>query len=434
MKLQASQLSQWVDGSLTQDITITGLKVDQRLIEPGDLFVCLKGEQVDGHAFAQAAVDQGAVCLMVDHALDIDVPQILVDDTFTSLVTLGKAYRNYLDVFIIGITGSNGKTSTKDILHSILPNSVATHMNQNTIIGTVLNLFRMDETTKYGIFELGLDEPTDVIDIAVFLEPDAGIITSLAPAHMANFETIGAIAKAKFDLFNYVKNPDLCFYQGDFKEYRELATTQKSFGFNQDNDIVATDIRIGNDGVHFSIEGVSFHCNLLGEHQASNSAGVIALLKAMNMNDDIIQKGLNRVALTSLRTELVQKDQALILLDAYKSNRSSLQYALDILVSYDHEGPLSVFISDMVELGEISQTEHFEVLNTIASLPIKHVYTIGTEFEKALAKSNLDSSRLTNTTDFTEFKTQFKQVCQEKGMILVKGSRSYALERLMKED
>lgn len=434
MKLLASKINEWVDGSLNQDVEVSGLKVDQRLITKGDLFVCLRGDRVDGHTFALEAVNQGAVCLLVDHMLDIDVAQILVKDTYKALVMAGESYRDSLDAFIIGITGSNGKTSTKDILHSILPNSIATHMNQNTVIGTVLNIFRMDESTEYGVFEVGLDAPGDVVSIAEFLKPDAALITSLAPAHMANFENEFAIAQEKFKIFDYVKDQTKCYYQGDFESYRKLASNQVSFGFNSDNNIVVSDVKTNDQGVTFKIDNKEYFCNLLGKHQASNCAGIIALVEDINIDPQLIKEGLANVALTSLRTEIVKKDKATILLDAYKSNKSSLTYALDILVTYPLDVPKVAFLSDMVELGDISQQEHIAILNEIERLELDHVYTIGDEFLKASQSTSLDLSKFTNVSDIKALHELFNKVVQSENMILVKGSRSYALERLMKEE
>ncbi len=434
MKLNISTLAQWGNGEYNRDTQVTGVKVDQRLIESGDLFVCLRGERVDGHSFAATAVEMGAQALLVDHYLDLDVPQIKVNDTLEAFHQMGKAYRNHLDVFIVGITGSNGKTSTKDIINTILDDSIATHMNQNTEIGTLLNIFKMDETTKYGIFEIGLIHQGDVRLISSILEPDAAIVTSLAPAHLADFDSIEHIAQEKFEIFNYTKNKDLCFYQSDFPLYKQIATAQHTFGFNLDNEYVASDVALNNDGITFKVNGEAYACNLLGEHQASNCAGVIGLMLAMGISKEQIKERLTQVNLTSLRTEIVEYDNALLLLDAYKSNVASLMYALDILSSYDYKGDRIAFLSDMVELGDMSQEEHIKVLNQIDKLGLKHVYTLGPEFKQAQSKSNLDISQFSNTEDFTEFKQQFKQAAQEKDMILIKGSRSYALERLIKED
>ena len=415
------------------DCHISGIKVDSRLIEPNDMLVCLRGDRVDGHEFAQKAKDLGAICLLVDHKLDIDLPQIIVSDTLLAMSKMAVYYRNSLKARFIGITGSNGKTSSKDILHAILPNSLATFKNQNTEIGVYLNLFRMDSSHEYGILEFGLDYENDVNLMAGIVKPEAGILTSLAPAHMSNFRSIEHIADQKFMLFNHVQDLSLSFYQGDFDLFKKLSFGQKSFGFSSENDFIVSDIHLHNKGIEFKVNDVIYESNLLGEHQASNCAGVIALCTAMGISDELIRKGLMNVGLTGLRTEIKEVKNSLILLDAYKSNPSSCKYALDILEHYDYKGDKIAVLSDMVELGTESLKSHLEILDEVSKLNIKHVYTLGPEFKKAIEKSDLNKKRFTNDLDFDKYKERVSKLFEEEVMILIKGSRFYALERLLEE-
>lgn len=432
--LSSSVIASWLGTSVDVDVSLDGVKVDSRFVEKNDLFVCLLGERVDGHAYARLALEKGAACLLVDRHLDLDVPQIIVEDTLEALRVIAREYRKTLNAFFIGITGSNGKTSTKDILHAILPNSVATYKNQNTEIGTYLNLFRMDSMTEYGILEFGLDYEGDVALMSSIVEPDAALVMSLAPAHMANFNSIEHIASEKFMIFDSLTNDELGFYQGDFSLYRALASTQHSFGFDDSNEYVVSDVVLNNVGIDFKVNGVSYASNLLGKHQASNCAGVIALMEKMNIDDALIRHGLMNVGLTELRTEIVEVGKSLVLLDAYKSNASSTKYALDILVNYDFDGDKIAVLSDMVEMGEESLNVHLDVLNELARLDIKHVYTLGYEFNDALGESDLDASKLTNFDSFEALDAFVQSLFDTKQMILIKGSRSHALECLIRKE
>lgn len=430
------QVTTWVHGTLHGQGFIQGVQVDNRKIHKGDLFVCLRGERVDGHMFAQSAVDAGAKALLVDHLLEIDVPQILVKDTLEGLRLFGRKYRNSLNATFIGITGSNGKTSTKDILFSILSRAgktIATHSNQNTEIGTYLNLFRMDKDTKYGIFELGLDVPDDVRLMTSILKPDAAIVTSLAPTHIINFRDEAHIAEEKFAIFAAVVNDDFKFYQGDFELYRKLDKGYHTFGFNDNNEFVVSDVISANHGIEFKVNGKTYECNLLGSHQASNCAGVIALCQKLGIEDVDICEGMSHVALTSLRTELVNKGEALVLLDAYKSNPISAKYAIELLKNYDYSGKRIAVLSDMVELGDDSIMLHKEVLEALKHYDIDHTYLYGPEFKEALKSNIIDLSRVTHCDTFEELYDQVQELFKSHQMILIKGSRSYSLERLMKE-
>lgn len=432
--LKIETVSKWVGSPIQSDGHIDGVKVDSRFIEPGDLFVCLIGDRVDGHEYASIALEKGAKCLIVDHKLDLDIDQIVVEDTMEALRSLAIAYRETLNAFFIGITGSNGKTSTKDMLSSILPNSIATYKNQNTEIGTYLNLFRMDESTEYGILEFGLDYPGDVSLMSSVVKPDAALVMSLAPAHMANFDSVEHIASEKFMIFDSLVNDDLGFYQGDFELYNAIATSQHSFGFNESNEYVVSDVVLHNSGIEFKVNGVSYESNLLGKHQASNCAGVIALMEKMGIDNDRVREGLKNVGLTELRTEIKTVKQSLVLLDAYKANSSSTRYALDILMQYDYNGDKIAVLSDMVEMGEESLNAHVEVLNEVSRLGVKHVYTLGHEFVNALNHSELEASKLTNYDSFEQLDEVVQDLFNKPQMILIKGARSYALERLIKEE
>ncbi|MDE8033447.1 UDP-N-acetylmuramoyl-tripeptide--D-alanyl-D-alanine ligase [Erysipelothrix rhusiopathiae] len=435
--LKTDIIANWVKGSVLGSTQVQGVKVDSRAVEAGDLFVCLKGARVDGHDYIEDVIGKGAVAVLVDHKIDnLDVCQIIVDDTMAALQLFAKAYRDTLNATFIGITGSNGKTSTKDILFSILSrvgNSIATYKNQNTEIGTYLNLFRMNDDTEFGIFEMGLDYVGDVAVMAECIRPDAGLVMSLAPAHMMNFDSIEHIASEKMRIFDFVTHKDLSFYQGDFEQYRSISHGEHTFGFNEDNEWVVSDVSSNNHGISFKLDGVAYSSNLLGNHQASNCAGVIALLSKLGIDDAVIREGLNHVALTSLRTELVEKGNALVLLDAYKSNPISAKYALDLLAHYEYDGDRVAILSDMVELGPESHKAHLEVLDCIQDLNIKMVHTLGPEFKKALSDSRLDALRFTNDDTFEAFVERVTPCFDEHAMILIKGSRSYQLERLMEE-
>lgn len=427
----------WTGGKLIGSGTIQGVQVDSRLVGQGDMFVCLVGERVNGHDYVQVALDNGAVALMVDHYLDgYDVPQIIVEDTLQGLRHMAKAYRNTLDAYFIAITGSNGKTSTKDILLSILSQlapTVVTHKNQNTEIGTYLNIFRMDNNHRYGVFEMGLDKPGEVRLMSKFLEPDACIITSLAPTHIINFDSIDHLAREKFAIIEGVKNPLNVFYQGDYKLYRDMDKGYHTFGSMAHNETVYSDVRSSNDGIEFKINGIDYACNLLGEHQASNCAGIIALTTTMGIDDNVVRQGLLNVALTSLRTELIKKNNSLLIMDAYKSNPDSTRFALKLLKDYVYRGNRVAILSDMRELGDDSLQYHIDTLHEIKKNGIDTAYFLGPLFKEALNTGVLDSKMYKHFDSFETLYEAVQPLFEHQQLILIKGSRYYQLERLVKE-
>ena len=415
---------------------IQGVSVDSRLVQEGDLFVCLEGARVDGHEYVKQAEEKGAAALLVHKEVESKLPQIKVNDTLESMSIAARLYRQDLNARFISITGSNGKTSTKDMLHAILSQdgkTHATHSNQNTEIGTYLNLFQMDFEDKWGIFELGLDQVGDVSFMADILQADAAIVTSLAPAHMMNFKDIEHIADEKLKIFDVIKDEDFMFYQGDFIMYREKMNGKgHDFGFDEKREYHVSDVTLYEDKTTFKLNGKPYTTNLLGRHQASNAAAVIALCQKLGIEESMIQEGLNHVALTGLRTEKIHYKNADILLDSYKSNESSLRYALELFDNFETNGKRYLVLSEMVEIGAESQAVHQSVMKTIDSYDFDGLYTLGEEFIKVKS----DEYKIPHHAylDFDTFKTDVEALFLEDAFILIKGSRSYALERLINKE
>ena len=428
-------LALWATGTAHGEASVTGVQVDSRLVSQGDLFVCLVGAHVDGHDYAQKAIDQGAVALLVDHRLDLDVAQIVVSDTLDGLRAIARGYRATLSAYFIAITGSNGKTSTKDILKSVLERvgkTVVTYKNQNTEIGTYLNLFRMDATTKYGVFEMGLDMPGDVKTMNDFLKADACLITSLSPTHIVNFTDIDHLAREKFAITDAIKDRSKIFFQADYEPYQRLNQGYHTFGSIEGVENLYSDVHSSNDGITFKVNGIEYSCNLLGEHQASNCAGVIVLMHSIGIDDGIIREGLNHVELTALRTQRVQKGESLVIMDAYKSNPDSARFALQLLKDYDYDGARVAVLSDMRELGNGSLQYHEDILKQIVALKLDRVYLYGPEFKRAL--NNIGNQGIFRHYDsFEALNDDVQKLFEEHQLILIKGSRYFALERLIGE-
>lgn len=434
MTIAISTLKEYCNGEINTDTEIHGLQVDSRKINTGDLYVCLIGERVDGHEFASEALKKGASALLVDRWLDIDAPQIKVDNTLEGLLAITKGYYESLDLFTIAITGSNGKTSTKDMFQSILQNiapTISTYSNQNTLIGTCLNIFRCTKETKYLILEYGLDLPGEVKEMAAFINPDAAIVTSVGAMHMLSFDSVEEVAREKLEIFNFTKNKDLRFYQGDFPELDTLGA--KSFGFKAPKDYLVTDTQQFNDKTSFKVNDKSFSTNLLGIHQASNAAGVIGLLQSIDIPNQVIQKGLMEVSLSGLRTEIIEKNKASIIMDAYKSNPASAKFALDLLHDFEYEGNKIAILGDMRELGMDELQLHIELLEYLNTLDIDVLYTLGENFEYALNQITIDKMKVYPYNKIEDLKEDIQSLWNEENLILIKGSRSLAMEKLLDE-
>ncbi|HLV49502.1 MAG TPA: UDP-N-acetylmuramoyl-tripeptide--D-alanyl-D-alanine ligase [Erysipelothrix sp.] len=435
-KMTVREIGKLLGKEVIGNATVMGVNVDSRSVNPGDLFVCLIGERVDGHDFAVKAIENGATALMVSRKLDLDIPQVLVSDTLKGLFSFAKLYRRTLNFEAIGITGSNGKTSTKDILNSVLSrlgHTVATHSNQNTDIGSCLTLFRADEKTQYGIFEMGLDAPGEIDRMVDIIKPTSAIITGLDEAHIDNFNhDLKVLAKEKFSIFSKIENQARCFYQGDIQEYRDLAADHQSFGFNDTNDFVISDVVVEKDTCQFKLNNRKYKTNLLGKHQASNAGGATALLRDLGVNDRYINEGLMHVSLTKMRTEIYQHHKATILFDAYKASPKSMISALELFETYPSDQKRVVVLADMYMLGENSEFHHEAVLSRLKTMSYEHLFLLGDEFKKALHKVTLEN--VTHFDSIEALKQTLQPYYEQPVFILFKGSRYYELEKLMKED
>lgn len=432
-KMSTLEIGKMLGADVIGNTFVKGISVDSRHVLKDDLFVCLVGERVDGHDYAQNAIDKGATALLVDRQLDLNISQILVPDTLLGMFEFAKTYRNMLNIEAIAITGSNGKTSTKDILHSVLVNiapTIATFENQNTEIGSCLTLFRMDETTKYGIFEMGLDLPGEIEKMLKLVKPTSAILTSLDQAHMDNFnDDIEVLAQEKFSIFETIEDKRRCFYQGDVSWFKDYATDHRSFGFKQDNEFVVHDVDIHGDKMDFRVNDRHYETNLLGTHQASNAAGAIALLRHLGVNDDVINHGLQNVMLTSMRTEIYTYKNATILFDAYKASPKSMEAALNLFEKYTSDAYRVIVLADMYQLGVGTEIHHHNVLNQAISQNTDKIFLLGEEFGRA--HQNIEDERIIHFKTFEALKEAIQPYFETDTFILMKGSRYYELERLL---
>lgn len=421
------------ENTLEEDVLLQGVSVDSRRVQKGDLFICLEGERVDGHRFAQSAIDQGAVALLVNRLLDVSVPQIVVEDTEKALFDLAKWYRLQMDAVFIGITGSNGKTSTKDILAAVLSqkaSTYATHKNQNTPIGTCLNVLSMNPEDAYGVFELGLDESGDIEKMREIVQPEYVILTSLAPAHMANFDSVDEIAREKMLIAEGLPSNHV-FFQGDFDLYFDGLEGCVSFGQNKRNNHRFSNVEIFTDRTCFELDGESYETNLVGAHQASNASGAILLLEKLGIDQKHIKHGLSHVSLTEMRMQKMIYGQMHVLFDAYKSNLDSLKYALDYFSIYAKNEKKYAILSEMVELGPLEKKTHIQSVAYLDEIGFEKVYLIGAAFEKI--QEHLDPKRYVFAKSIEELQDITQQLSQKDIYLFVKGSRSYALERIFTE-
>ena len=370
---------------------------------------------------------------------------ILVDDTQQALSALAKKYRESLDLVMIGITGSNGKTSTKDILCSLLKRKYVTqktHGNMNNEIGVPLTLLGLSDATQVAIVEMGMENRYEIDALTRLVQPDIAVITNVGEAHLENLGSIENIARAKAEIVHGLKENGVLLFNGEqdvlklalWQEELPRGTTVKSFGHDERQDLFSY------GDVTQDAGGISFHCNLLaqpasmniyGKHQVMNALPCIYIARALGISEAQILEGLADIEQTGLRCDLVALGAGYVLDDSYKSNRQSVLAALDTLCEFDIPRRIAV-LSDMLDMGDQAVRIHYDVGKALGRYPIDRVCTYG-EMSRFIAQGAINAG----VKDVTHYET--KEALQEAVLeeldapciLLVKGSRGMQMDSIV---
>lgn len=443
--LTTRQISDIVKGELhcAGDILVTKEPVfDSREVQSGSIFLALKGDFQDGHDFAKSAVDQGAAVVLASRV--VEAPCIVVPDVLVALGALAHYVRQHLpNLKVIGITGSQGKTTTKDLLAWILrlqAETVATHASFNNELGAPLTLLRCTETTQYCILEMGARHVGDIKALCEIAEPDIGVVLEVGRAHVGEFGSVQAVAETKAELVNNLREGGTAIL-GRYDEFTpKMAEGIKvpvlTFGQTHEAQIRATDIDIREGRAHFDLvtpqgrEAVALR--LVGAHQIPNALAAAAVCTALHIPIDVIAGGLSTAELQSKwRMELHEVADLLIINDAYNANPESTAAALRTLSFFAQErgGQSWAFLGRMRELGETQADEHAHVGRLAQSLGIDNLVCIGApEYARDLSNDGDTALHFYDTkADALEISDYFSPG----DVVLVKASRAERLEELV---
>lgn len=431
------------------DIIIEGVSTDSRSIKKGQLFIPLIGEKFNGHLFLEDAYKNGAKAALwnKDEPLpDIELPLIIVDDTLLALQNLAKAYRTELGTKVIGITGSNGKTTTKDIVASVLSTKYKTKKtlgNLNNDIGCPLTILSLDEDTEMAVIEMGTERFGEISNLASIAKPDIAIITSIGKAHLENLFSEENIAKAKLEILEGLDPNGLFVYFGDdptlkkvLKDY-EIGNKVLSYGRESHNQYQAELDSMDEKGIYFTLKSPfqkRFFLPLIGKHNIFNALAAIIVAEHFHVPIDLIQEGFNHIDKTGMRDELIYAEGFTILDDSYKSNPDSLLVQLETLYNMDNYSQKIVVLGDMLGLGEAEVKLHQKVGETIDGKEINYVFTIGplAKYLGEACKENLGDDRVIHSNSKEELIEKLKKVIKPNSIVLVKASRGLELEDVVK--
>lgn len=406
------------------------VSTDTRKIERDVMFFALKGDNFNGNTFAKQALESGAKYVVIDEKEQhISEATILVDDVLKTLQALATYHREYLAIPILALTGSNGKTTTKELINVVLSkgyNTKATKGNLNNHIGVPLTLLDMDNTTQIGIVEMGANHLKEIEFLCNIAKPDYGYITNFGKAHLEGFGSVEGVIKGKTELYNYlIANNKYIFLNADDDiQIEKLGTYVKKEGFTQNkNDFYKITLLEANPFVKLQFENTTITSNLIGNYNFTNICAAVIIGKYFNVDCESIKKGIEAYIPENNRSQIINKGSNKIILDAYNANPSSMHVALTSFSSLKAAKKI-VLLGDMFELGKDAEAEHQIIADYCLNLDFDGVYLIGENFFKV--KSN--SQKLKTYKSFEDFKTNF--IAPRQASLLIKGSRGMALERI----
>ena len=441
--LQASAIAAIVGGTFHgQDLLVTEPPVlNSADAVPGSLFLALRGENVDGHDFATDAFSHGAVVALVTKAISGNY--ILVDDVTRALGALAHHVRKELkNLSVVGITGSQGKTTTKELLASVLSQvaeTVAPSGNYNNDLGAPISLLRCTETTKFCIVEMGARHLGDIAKLVAIAEPDIGVVLKVGTAHLGEFGSVEKIALTKSEMISSLRDSAVAIL-GNYDAYTpKMSELHKGkvvrFGEDSNCSIRATDIEFREGRAHFDLvtpEGRSaVALRIVGLHQVANALAVAAIATELGLTLDQIAGGLSTAESNARwRMEIIELPQLLLINDSYNASPEAMSAALSTLALFAQErgGESWAFLGKMHELGESSQSDHAAIGTLAQELGIDHLVCVGApEFAATMDQNGPTSIHL--CSDKAEALVIAENVNQG-DVLLIKASRSEKLEEL----
>ncbi len=420
------------------DALIRGASVDSRTIQAGDLFVALEGPNHDGNAYVDTAFNKGAVAAIASRSFD--GPVLVVPDTLQALQNVAAWARDNWGGDVVGVTGSAGKTSTKDVIAAMLAVAMRvgkTYGNFNNHVGVPLSILRLPDEARVAVLEIGMNHAGEIRDLSRIAKPRIGVVTNVGHAHMESFDSIEAVAAAKRELIEAlppdgiaVLNADDLLVAGFRNAHRGRVIT---FGFSEGADIRADNLETSSEGVRFSVGGIRFESPLIGKHNISNLLAGIAVAGIFGIRPEQLTGIVRELQPGSMRGERLRHKGILILNDCYNSNPGAARMMINVLRDIPAKRRIAV-LGEMLELGRWSEALHHDVGSYVAKTGIDVLVGI-----RGAASHLVDGAREAGQAgdaafffeDPNEAGVQLRKIAREGDVILFKGSRGTHVERAL---
>ena len=411
----------------------TSVSIDTRKIQANSLFVAIKGENFDANTFAKEALEKGAAYVIIDNSdFYIDHRTILVEDSLQALQELAKFHRNFLKLPIIALTGSNGKTTTKELIYAVLSSKYktkATIGNLNNHIGVPLTLLSFTTETEIGIVEMGANHKKEIEFLCDLAQPDFGYITNFGKAHLEGFGGVEGVIQGKSEMYHFLSdNSKLAFVNLDdaIQVEKTRAINHYTFGVNKLEANVTISEVTANPFVTITLQDLKIKSHLIGLYNANNLNAAITIGDYFKIPYEQIKSALEGYVPENNRSQLITKGTNQIILDAYNANPSSMAVAIENFKQLDNSNKIAI-LGDMFELGEESFEEHKNIVDSLSNQNEIVCHFVGTDF----FANRFNAENFHFHATYEDLAACINEQKINQSTLLIKGSRGMALERTL---
>lgn len=441
--LRVSEIAKVCGGEFNIDTEITSVAIDTRKIEKGCLFICIKGERFDAHRFIDEAFEKGAAAVMISEDVKIDKPYIKVDDTAKQMLSLAGYYRSKFDIPIVALTGSVGKTTTKEFTHLVVNSkykAIKTLGNLNNEIGLPQMLFMLDSSTEAAVIEMGMNHFGEIHRLSTATQPTVGIITNIGVSHIENLGSREGILEAKLEILDGLKKGAPLLLNGD----NDLLSTVKNddykiyfYAVDNDADFKAVDIKENPNTTSFTVQYFGKEQKItipaIGKHNVYNALAAFAVGILLDIDAETAADALKTYEPSGMRQKVVEINGITSIEDCYNASPDSMKAGITTLAGIQACKKIAV-LSDMLELGEYSEQAHYDVGTMVAENKIDYLLCVGSD-----AKYIVDGARdngLLNAYLFDSKQSltdKLFEIAEKGDAVLFKASRGMKLEEVISE-
>ena len=447
-ELTLKQIADWCGGKISarfEHLRVSRMQSDSRKVRSGDLFVALKGAKADGHDFAETAINHGAVAALVSRPISEKLPSIEVEDTLCAYGEIAAGYRKLTGVKVVGITGSVGKTTTKEMTASILEavyHTAKTEGNHNNNLGLPMTIMDMPENTEVAVLEMGMNHSGEMEYLSDIARPDLAIITNIGTMHIEHLGTREGILQAKLEIMRGMPDDGAGVFNGDEPLLWNIRAIgkHKKYYYGIENhacDVTATDIVELDDGVRFVVHGFGQQFELfvpmLGRHAVYNALAATTVGLLLGVKPEQIQARFSSFHNTGMRQKIYVKNGVTIIEDCYNAGPESTEAALDVLAGIKTDGRRIAVLGDMLELGNRSAAEHYRI-GRLAVGKADLLLTYGEHSVRTLTGAITGGMNPKNTDHFDtheDMAHMLKMRVSEGDVVLFKGSRGMRMEKVL---